>query len=148
MSVWVTFGVLVFLGLSAVAGGVELTFGIWGTGLLPSDAPDRIPMIDSWLVPGPVLGIGFGLGSLAAAYGMLRKPPWSWLGFAERLTGHHWSWVATILIGLAHIVWILLELIYLPGVSPLEALYGAAGTALVLLPMLAPVRGYLRNDTT
>jgi len=45
----------------------------------------------------------------------------------------------------ATIVWILLELIYLPGVSPLEVLYGAAW---VLLPMVAPVRGYLRNNTT
>lgn len=100
-SVLTAIAVLVFLGISAVAGGVALVFGIGAAP--PSDWLDGIPLIDSWVVPGLVLGIGFGLGSLVAAYGMLRKPWWRWLGFLERLTRHHWSWVATILIGLCHV---------------------------------------------
>jgi len=92
-----------------------------------------------------VLGIGFGLGSLAVASGMLCKPRWSWLWLAERLAGHQWSWAATILIGLGH------HRVDLVGADlsawrfALEVLYGAAW---VLLPMVAPVRGYLRNNTT
>ena len=123
-SVIATITVLVFLGLTAVAGGIGLTFGIWATDSFPTDSLDRIPLIESWLVPGLVLGIGFGLGSLVTAYGMLRRPCWQWLGSVERVIGHHWSWAATIVIGLGHVVWIVLELLYLPGV----------GVALVLLP--------------
>lgn len=72
-----------------------------------------MPVIASWTVPGLVLGAGFGLGSLVAAYGMLRRPYWPRLGFVARLTGHHWSWIVTLLLGLGQLVWITLELVYL-----------------------------------
>jgi len=62
---------------------------------------------------------------------------------ACRLTHHHWSWIATILIGLGHIAWIAAEIIYLPQPSALQAVYGALGVALLLLPLHAAVRGYL-----
>ena len=133
-------GLLGFLGVTALGGGVELTFGILGTDQFPADWLDRIPLIDSWVLPGLVLGIGFGLGSLLVGYGLLRRPRWPWLAGFERLTGHHWSWAATVLIGLGHIGWILLEVAYLPALSPLELLYGGIGVALVLLPLLAPAR--------
>ena len=144
-SVLATIGVLVFLGLSALAGGIGLTFNVWFTSSFPGDWLDRIPLIDSWLIPGLVLGIGFGLGSLVAAYGMFRRPRWPWLGSAERLTGHHWSWIATVLIGAGQLVWILLEITYLGGVSPLHVVYGSVAVALMLLPLLSPVGNYLGN---
>lgn len=140
--VWVTFGLLAFLGLSGMFGGIGLIFGIWGMQLIPREPLDRIPVIDTWLIPGLVLGIGFGLGSLTAAYGILRKPSWPWLNFAQRLTGRHWSWPATILLGLGQLAWILIEWVYV-GVSPLLVIYGTVGAALVALPLLAPVRRYL-----
>lgn len=93
-----------------------------------------------------VLGIGFGMGSLLTAYGMLRRPRWPWLRFAERLTHHHWSWIATILIGLCHLAWIAVELIYLPHPSALQAVYGIVGVALLLLPMHPAVREYFASS--
>lgn len=57
-------GVLTFLGLSAFAGGVALVFGAGAAP--PEEWLDQIPLIDSWTVPGLVLGVGFGLGSLIA----------------------------------------------------------------------------------
>jgi len=133
-----TIGVLAFLGISAVAGGVALVLGVGAAP--PADWLDDIPLIDSWVVPGLVLGIGFGVGSLLAAYGMLRRPQWTWLRPVERLTRHHWSWIATILIGVAHIIWIALELIYLRETSDLQIVYGATGVALVALPLHPAVR--------
>jgi hypothetical protein len=141
VAVRTTIGVLVFLGISAVAGGVALVLGVGAAP--PADWLDDIPVIDSWVVPGLVLGIGFGVGSLLGAYGMLRQPRWAWLGFAERLTRHHWSWIATILLGAGHIAWIALELIYLRETSDLQAVYGATGIALVALPMHPAVRRHL-----
>lgn len=141
-----TIGVLVFLGITAMAGGGALVFNLGAAP--PGDWLDRIPLIDSWLVPGLVLGVGFGLGSLVAAYGVLRKPRWRWAGFVERLTRYHWSWMTTVLIGLGHVAWIALELTYLPELSVLQVVYGGVGVALVLLPLLTPVRTYLRADPT
>jgi hypothetical protein len=120
---------------------------VFGIGAAPpAEWLDRIPLITTWVVPGFVLGLGFGFGSSLAAYGMLRRLHWRWLHPVERLTRHHWSWIATILIGLGQIGWIAIELIYLPQLSPLEAVYGTVGVALLLLPEHPAVRGYLAVD--
>jgi len=136
-----TVGVLVFLGISALAGGIAMILGI--AAAPPETWLDEIPVIDSWVLPGLVLGIGFGAGSLVAAYGMLRRPRWSWPGPIEQLTRHHWSWIVTILIGLGQVAWIATELIYLPELSALQAVYGGVGVVLLLLPMHPAVRHYL-----
>lgn len=135
-----TIAVLVFLGISAMAGGIAMVFGIGAAP--PEDWLAAIPVIDNWVVPGLVLGIGFGIGSLVAAYGMLRRARWVWLGFVERLSRLHWSWIATVLIGAGQIAWITIELIYIP-LSVLQAIYGGVGVALLVLPLHPAVRGYL-----
>jgi hypothetical protein len=129
------------LAVTAIAGGIALAAN---TGAAPAEEwLEDIPLIDSWLIPGLVLAIGFGIGSAITAYGIVRRPRWTWLGWLERLTAHHWSWPATGLIGLGHIVWIGLELVYLPELSVLQAFYGALGVALLLLPFAAGMRSYL-----
>jgi hypothetical protein len=134
---------LFFLGVSAVAGGVGLVFG---NEMFPSGWIDEIPVVTSWLVPGLVLGVGFGIGSLVVGFGMVRRRQSRWLGFLECWTGEHWSWTATLVIGFAHMVWIGLELIYLPSYSWLQAIYGAVGLALFMMPWQLTVRRALAVD--
>jgi hypothetical protein len=129
-------GLLLFLGLTAMAGGVAMTVGM-GEVMLPEEWLEAIPLIDSWLVPGLVLGIGFGVGSLVVFYGMVRRPAWPWVA---RLTGHHWSWIATLALGVGHLVWIGLELVFLPSFSALQVVYGLVGMALLLLPLSSSAR--------
>ena len=147
MMVRVMIGLLVFLGLSGLFGGIGLIFGLWGMDALPRESLDRIPLIDSWLVPGLVLVAGFGLGSLIAAYGVLRLPPRPWSAAAGQMAGRHWSWLATIMIGLGQLAWLLVEFLYL-GPSLLLVIYGAVGVALTVLPTLMPVRRYLGTKRT
>ena len=144
-SVVVSIGLLIVLGISAVAGGMALVFGRIEEGMVPpTEWLDALPLIDSWLVPGLVLGIGFGFGSLLAAYGVMRQPQWGWAWFIEAPTGHHWSWFATMLIGLGQATWIGLELAFLPEMSWLMAFYGPLGLALFLLPLTKSTREHLR----
>jgi hypothetical protein len=138
--VWTAVGVLAFLGISAIAGGVAMVLDV---GTPPDDWLERIPVIDTWMVPGLVLVVGFGFGSLLSGYGMLRRPRWAWLHPVERLTRHHWSWAATVLIGLGQIAWIVVELVYLPEPSALQVVYGGVGAALLLLALLPAVRRHL-----
>jgi hypothetical protein len=136
---------LIFLGVSTVGGGIEMLLNLDGGRYLPQQWLDDLPLIDSFLIPGLVLLLGFGAGSLLTAYGVWRRPQWRWLRAVERFTGRHWAWSATILLGAGQVVWIALELVYLPGLSWLEVVYGLIGLALVLLPLTPSVRDRLRS---
>jgi hypothetical protein len=135
---------LVVLGIGAVGGGFAMVFGIGGESMLPDEYLDALPLVDSWVVPGLILMIGFGFGSLTVAFGVWRRPAWAWLDGLERLTGHHWSWIATILIGVGQMIWIMLELMSIPF-SALMPTFGAVGLALALLPLTSPVKDYLEE---
>ena len=129
-----------FLAVTATAGGLALSAGA----APPDEWLDDIPVLDTWLIPGLVLAVGFGIGSAVAAFGLWHRPNWSWLAWVERPTGHHWSWLATILIGAGQALWIGLELIYLPELSVLQAVYGPLGLALAILPFTSGMRAHLR----
>jgi hypothetical protein len=135
---------LVVLGIGAVGGGFAMVFGIGGQSMLPDEYLDALPLVDSWVIPGLILMIGFGFGSLIVAFGVWQRPVWAWLGGLERITGHHWSWIAAILIGVGQMIWITLELVSIPF-SALMPTFGAVGLALALLPLTSPIRDYLRE---
>jgi hypothetical protein len=138
-AVWTFAVVLVFLGVTAVGGGIAML-----SGFTPPDRwLDDIPLVAGWTVPGLVLVLIFGAGPLITAYGVIRRPSWAWLSGVEKLTGHHWSWAAGLLLGLGQMVWIALELAYLPDNSALQVVYGTTGLLLVLLPVLPAVRRHL-----
>ncbi|WP_157546144.1 hypothetical protein [Hamadaea tsunoensis] len=141
-------GLLVFLGFSAAGGGIAMLADLHGGRYLPSRWLDGLPLIDTFLAPSLVLLAGFGAGSLLTAYGVLRRPVWRWARPVERWTRHHWSWAAVQALGAGQLVWIGLELIYLPDLSWLQAAYGTTGLALLLLPWTGPVRRRLRTGMT
>jgi hypothetical protein len=136
-----TLSLLAFLGVTATLGGAAFILGptTGENAWFPQKWLDEIPFIDSFVVPGLVLGIGFGLGSLVTFWGMLHRSHWPFLTWVERLTGMHWTWVATVLIGVGHMVWIGLELAYIQF-SFFHVVYGALGIALVLLPLTPSMR--------
>jgi hypothetical protein len=145
LAVRLAVALLVFLGVTAAAGGFVMTTGLGGEQVRPPrEWLDGIPIVSSWVVPGLVLGLGFGAGSLVTAWGMARRLRWPWLGRVERRTGEHWSWLAALVLGAGQVVWIVLELVYLPAVSWFRPLYGAVGLALVLLALSRPARAALR----
>lgn len=64
-----------FLGVSAMAGGLALLLDLDGT-RPPISWLDEVPVVDSYLIPGLVLGVGFGVVSIVTTYGMIRRPRW------------------------------------------------------------------------
>ena len=52
--------------------------------------------------------------------------------------------IATILIGVGQMIWIMLELMSIPF-SALMPTFGAVGLALALLPLTSPVQDYLKE---
>lgn len=141
----VTVVLLILLGIGAVGGGLAMILGIGGESVMPDAYLDALPLVDSWLVPGLILLAGFGIGSLAVAYGVARRPHQPALPTLEAITGHHWSWLGTILLGIGQMVWIALELVSIPF-SPLMGIFGTVGLALAILPFSPGVREYLRSS--
>lgn len=135
--------VLVFLGLSAVPSGAVML--VYGTEMFPASWVDDFALIDSLVLPGLTLLVGFGLGSLLTAYGVWRRPRWAALRGLERATGHHWSWLALLLIGVGHAVWIGLEYAYLGAGSFLQPTYGVVALLLIGLALTPAVRRWLRT---
>jgi hypothetical protein len=133
---------LAVLGMGAVGGGLAMILGIGGESFMPDEYLDALPLVDDWVVPGLVLLLGFGIGSLVAMYGVLRRPGWPALGWLEERTGHHWSWLLTMAIGWGQVAWILIEVVSIPF-SALMPTFGLVGLALALLPLTRAVRLHL-----
>ena len=140
--VTLTIGLLGLLGVGAMGGGIAMLLGMGGESFLPDEYLDSLPLVDSWLVPGLVLLLGFGIGSLVAMYGVMRRPWWPALSWLEARTHHHWSWLLTMVIGWAQVVWIGIEFASIPF-SALMPTFGLVGLALALLPLTRAVRRYL-----
>jgi hypothetical protein len=130
-----------FLGVTAIGGGLAMISGLEGV-TPPDEWLDRLPLITNWVVPGMILMVGFGIGSLITLAGILRRPRWRVLSWIETSTGHHWSWLATIAIGFGQAMWIAIELVSIPF-SPLMAIYGPLGLALFGLSLTASMRRHL-----
>ena len=123
-------GVLGFVGVTAVAGGFEMLAFPDGNVFVKHEWLDDLPVAD-YRLPGLILGVGLGGGSLVTAFGLMRRPRWSWLRAVERTTGRHWSWAATATMGTALGGWILLEIALIPERSAIEALYGVLAAGLL-----------------
>ena len=123
-------GALGFVGVTAVAGGFEMLAFPEGNVFVKQEWLDDLPVSD-YRLPGLVLGVGLGVGSLVTAYGLLRRPEWRRLAGLERATGRHWSWSATAATGAGLAGWILLEVVLIPERSAIEALYGALAAGLL-----------------
>ncbi len=125
-------GLMIFQGFSGVVGGCGLTFDATGSAVgLDRKWLDGSPFRD-YLVPGVILLSGLGIGPLAVAFGILRRSAWAWF--------------ASVLAGVALIVWIIVEVLVVGYIShpPLQLLYGLVGIGIVAVTTLAPVRRHLK----
>lgn len=127
--------------LGAAALGVSAIFG--GIALMRNPTDDPLGMPNEWLddtpfrdyfIPGFTLFGVFGIGSFAVIAGVFRR--------------HSWAWVAAVGLGLAQVVWIVVEIAFLRAVHPLHFVYGGLGAALVALATRPSVRYYLADQVT
>lgn len=149
-SVTATIWVLGFLGVTALAGGLEMLVFVRGNVYLPASMLDQVPLLDTWLVPGLVLTFAFGVGGLVGAWGIARQPRVRQLAMVERRTSTHWSWAWTVAVGYAFTAWMTVEIALLgfpweatdtTGEVSAWVLYGIYVTVALLLLVLPRTRG-------
>ena len=127
----VVLGALGFIGVTAVAGGVEMVAFPDGNPFVRAEWLDHIPVVDNYVVPGLTLAGAVGGSALLAAVGLWRRPRWTVFDPIERATGRHWAWAATGAAGVVLGAWITLEVVLIPERSLIELLYGILAVGLV-----------------
>lgn len=137
-------GTVLFQGVTGLVGGLLLMTTPGDEEFLPEAYFDHIPFA-SWFWPGVILAGGLGITALLIAWGLLRTPTWDWAAPIERRTGHHWSWMAAIGLGIGLMAWIVVQLVLLPEWSWLQPLYLAVGAVIVTTALTPAVRGRLRH---
>lgn len=121
------------LGTSALVGGAMLVLDPSGRSLsIPLSYLEGNPFTD-YLVPGAILFVVFGVGSVVVLYGIARWRDWVWFG--------------AVGLGGAQVVWIVVELFVIGELQPLHVVYGGLGAALVFLALRSSVRVALRPAT-
>lgn len=147
--------VLGFLGVTALAGGLEMLVFVRGNPYLPASMLDEVPLLDTWLLPGLALTVVFGAGGLIGMWGMARQPQLRPLATIERRTSTHWSWAWTVAVGYAFTAWMTIEIALLgfpweaadsAGEVTAWVLYGIYVTVallLLVLPRTRAVRDHL-----
>lgn len=109
----------IFIGMGALAGGLPMVFNPDGsTQGLTTEVLQNSPF-DNYLIPGLLLFIIHGLGSLIASYFSLK---------IKSIAG-----TLAIIFGVAMMIWIMVQMYYLGFSSWLQALYLALGTVELFL---------------
>jgi hypothetical protein len=133
--VYLLTGVLVFQGLSGLAGG----FGLWSnpTGKelgIPLALLEGTPFSD-YVVPGAILLTVLGVGPLVAAFAVAQRLEWAW-----------WSIMAT---GAGLVIWITVQISMIGyiGWTPLQAFYGLLGVFILGLALHPTSRRELLPET-
>jgi hypothetical protein len=132
-------GLLAFQALGAIGGGVTLLIDTSGgaaglyAGLLA-----RTPFND-FLWPGLLLTFGLGVPALVVATAIVRRPGIAALSRIEQITGQYWAWTGSVLLGVALMVWIVVQMLLIES-SWLQPLMLAVGVGLAGLPLTAGAR--------
>jgi hypothetical protein len=102
-------GVLIFLGVTAAGGGAEMLLFPKGNEYLPDTLLEPLP-VESFVLPGLILLLGFGIGSLLVAWGMLTRRDLRFMETLEDRAGYHWSWLGAVAIGVGFTAWMFVEI--------------------------------------
>jgi CDP-diglyceride synthetase len=132
-SVFILLLLVLFQGLSGLAGGVGLVLDPSGKSLqIPINWLDNSPFND-YLIPGFILLIVLGVFPFITLYRLWFKMKWAWL-FA-------------FVLGIALLIWIGVEIIiigYQPD-PPLQLIYGLVGLIILILLFLPSVQKYYKT---
>jgi len=127
-TLWLLLLLLLAQGLGGLAGGLSLVARPDGSIMqMPTSYLDGSPFPD-FLIPGLILLLVLGVLPLVAVAGLWMR--------------RRWAWYASVVVGCALMVWILVELTIVPF-SWLQPAFGVVGVLIFAVTVLKSVRRYL-----
>lgn len=129
-----------FLSLGAFYGGIVLILSPDGSMIeMPAEMLKNSPF-RNYLIPGILLLVIFGIFPALIIYGLIKKPESRVFNLFNSLYDHHYAWTFSIYIGLAQIIWIDLQTLYINSVSIIHVIYSGLGIAIVSIALLPQTR--------
>ncbi len=139
--VWALIGLLVFLAVGAIFGGGGLILGPDGELIhMPFSHLQGSPF-SNFLIPGILLFVFNGIYPLIIAYSLWKKPGWRWPDMINPFKQHHWSWAGALAAGMIVLVWITVEMMWVPF-GLVHVFYLIYGVALIVITLSSTVRNY------
>jgi hypothetical protein len=127
------------LGVGALFGGGVLILAPDGHLIgMPMNLLANSPFTN-FLVPGLLLFFFVGVFPSVVAYSLRQRPGWRWPNLLNPFKRMHWSWAASLAAGVAVVVWIVVEIQFMP-VGFVHLLYLAWGALILILTLLPSVR--------
>jgi hypothetical protein len=135
-----------FLGVGAIGGGLMLLIDPSGEMMgMPTSVLERSPF-DSFIVPGILLFLVFGVLPLVVLYGLYKKPDWGWAAPLNPFKSLHSAWTFSLYIGFGQIIWIMVETYMMNAVSLVHIFYTSLGLLIQAVTLLPPVQKYFMLD--
>lgn len=131
----------IFLGLNGLLGGGAFLLAPDGHILqMPFSHLKNTPFRD-FLVPGLLLFVFLGLYPMAVAYGLWKQPGWSWPDALNPFKRIHWSWAGSLAAGVIAIIWIIVQIQWIP-VGFLHVFILGWGILILVVTLMRSVRQY------
>jgi len=142
LGTWLLIGLLIFLSLGALGGGIMLVLDPSGKSMNWSTSMLGNSIFPNFLVPGLFLFVVFGVLPLFVAYALWRKPAWAWLEWLNMLDHKYWAWTVSCVLGITLIAWIAIQMWVVGLIAWLQPFMAAIGLVLLIVALLPAVRRY------
>jgi hypothetical protein len=128
---------LIFLSLCGIYGGISLIIDSTGNQLNLSFEGCFYYPFKSFLTPGIIVFLVFGILPLLLIIPLVKKPNMNWANVFNIYHRRHWSWTYTLFLGIFLVVWVNLQIWmigYQSSIQILQSFYGLAIIFFCLLP--------------
>lgn len=130
-----------FLGVQGLYGGSALLLAPDGSLLgMPFSHLKNTPFT-SFLIPGLLLFVFLGLYPIAVAYSLWKRPAWRWPDAINPFKATHWSWAASLAAGVIAMIWIVVQIQWIP-LGFLHFFIFGWGVLILVVTLLPVVRRY------
>ena len=141
-ALYVLLFLLAFLSLGAFVGGIPLLIDPTGDLLtLPISLLEGTPF-SSFLIPGLILTLVFGIFPSIVGYALIKMPRWKRAGILNILPDMYWAWTYAIYIGFGQILWISIQTVIINEAGMVHLFYTLIGISIVGIALLTPIRTY------
>jgi hypothetical protein len=139
LSVWLLSAVLAILSLGGLSGAWMFLAHPDGKGIGMEETLAKLP-VSSFVLPGVFLLLIMCLLPALLIVGLLARPDWAWLDPVSRATGMHWSWLATLALGIGIVIWLGVESLYIGFSAPAQYFTAVLGVGIFVFVLVPSTR--------